>query len=284
MLSLVLFGLALAPAGARAQIKLPVFEDDGGPIKNVVYQEAKGGDLQHGKLLNVTLKGDQTVKGTLVRVDRNAKVIYLRTEPGAKPRAIKQDDITKVDKGVIKQASFSQDARAPEIRPLIIINGGKKTVSYDAPSLSPGEQAQLRELEAAENEYARIESQVNFQNQVLENDIALQAGQVRAQELMNELLQKREIPGGYANSVAATPFYSNYGYNFIPTIGNGFEYASKFIPASYQTTPLPMVRAGTVFPNLTVPPEALSKARQSLATAQNRAVFENGRLVAFIAD
>lgn len=268
--------LALLPLTAQAQIKLPVFEEDRGPLQNLSFQEATSrADLQHGKLLRVTVAGSKDpIRGVLVRVDRTKGRLYLRTEPGAPPRMIAISDIKSVDKGVIREVNFTGDYSSPEIMPLVVYNGLRKSVSYTAPSLSPGEMAYLRDLATAENEIARLEHQMAMEDRVLQNDIAMQEEQRRTQRIVTDLLWRQYVWGGFtagANHAIFTGDMPSTGFRFWPDA------------PVFGATPLPFVRVGS-FPRLSVAPDSLTQARQALVTAQNRAVYENGRVVAVVLD
>jgi hypothetical protein len=262
-LTLVLVGLALAPQAARAQIKLPIYEEDTATLKKVVFEEASArGDFQHGRMLRVTLNGadEKTIKGTLVRIDKQKGRIYLRTEPGAAPRAFAEKDIKRIDKGVIREVGYKQDVTQAEIQPLEIINGNKRTVAYVAPTLSPGERDQLFRLEAAQNELARLEALSERELRVLDTDIAIQAQYQKTQELLNLLLWKYNAVGALPGSSAP---WSNQLFASLPSA----------------------IRQGpTVFPTLPLATDTLTKARQNLLVAQSHAIFERGTLVAVVTD
>ncbi len=266
-----------------AQIKLPVFEDERPGLKNVVYKDASGaGDFQHGRLVRLTMNGDSTVKGILVRTDRKNGRVFVRTEAGAAPVIVSVKDVKKMEKGVIREVSFDDDVYQPEIQQLVIFNSGKKSVRYIAPTLSSGEMARLTEMEAAENELARLEYLASVEERVLENDVAMQAAQRRTQELISQILWRQMAPSAYNANVPPTGVYvgssqANSGQPFVAEPWPNFP--------NFGATPLPFVRMGAaVFPRLPVSSDALVSARRNFMVAQNFAIFERGRLVAVIAE
>ncbi len=279
VLTVVLMGLAVAPGWARAQIKLPVFEDDAGALKKIVFEEAaQRSDFQHGKMLRVTLTGAEgkTVKGILVRVDPQKGRIFLRTAPGSAPAAIAEKDIKRVDKGVIKEVGFKQDYAQPEIHAAVIINGTKRTVSYDAPTLSAGERSYLRRLETADHEVTRLEHLAAHEAKVLEGDIAIQNEQRKTQELLNTLLFNYNLQVYGAESLPQTPLIGGP----LPWLAGGAAPWAGVL----TTLPSALRQGPTVFPGLPVTQEALAKARESQALVQGRGVYEDGRLVAVVLD
>jgi len=218
MLAAVLMVIVLIPSWSQAQIKLPIYEEEKGEIQKVVFKEAtQRGDFQHGKLLRVTLAdGDRVLKGVLVRVDPRTGRIFLRTTPGAMPIAISEKEIRKIDKGIIKheiqEASYKQeDVTLPEIRQFTIYNGMRRTVNYQAPTISPSEIARLAEFEAAENEMLKISFLAEKEKQVLETDMAIQKAQLDNQDIVNNLLYKQTY-----YSVLPEP---NFGGLVTPTFG-----------------------------------------------------------------
>ncbi len=279
LLACVLVGLFLLPGWVRAQIKLPVFEEESSALKKVVFEEAgQREDFRNGKLMRVTLAGtpEKTVKGILVRVDKQKRRIFLRTEPGAAPLAVAEKDIKRIDKGVIKEVSSKQDYTEPEIRALVIMNGAKRTVSYNAPTLSPSEKSFLIRMEAAENEMARLEWLAEREERVLSTDMAIQTETLktqalitRRQELLNFLL---------ADMTERDAYLGNFRQ-----IHTGQDYRPS---ASTQITALPSaLRQGpTVFPGLTGAQESLAKSRESLALTLSRGVYEGDRLVAVVVE
>lgn len=266
-----------ATGPAWSQIKYPIFDESGGKVQNVVFEEAtQHSDYQSGKLLRVTLKNDTTVKGVLVRTDPVKKTIYLRTRPGALPQAVPVNDVKRIDKGVIKQVSTTRDVDTPEIQELVIYNGASRRVAYSAPTLSPSEHALLGEMAVAENNLARLEQLASVQQQVLANDVALQTEQVKARELGNQLLAQQVLFNVYRSFYEYTPGRS------AGAVAGAAEAAAALANEPLSALPL-IVRSGpSVFPELPITLAPLAKARQDYLTLRNQAVFENGHLVAVI--
>lgn len=246
-LTAVLLSMAVLPGLGQAQVKF------------VAFKPETGNDLRHGLSVSLTVKGNtQPIAGTVVRYDQKTNQIYLRTSPGAAPVAIAQKDIVKAEKKVSDKVQFAADGASPditvdEIQTLEIINGTRRTVSYYAPTLSPGELTQLSSLQSAENEIARLNYLADLQNQVLNNALALQTGQRKRTEMLNQRLLTEPLVWG----------------THIPGYGYG---------------PSTIVPPAPISPNVTIAPESkdISAARQNLQAAQSRAVFERGRLVAVI--
>ena len=204
--SLALLLLAIYPMSVRAQVKLPVFDDVKEKSKAVVFQDATApDDYRHGNRLRVTLNGGTQINGILVRTSPNKQQIYVRTQPGSPPRAIALSDIKRVEKGVIKEVGFAGDVTVPEIQELVIYNGAKRTVTYRASTLSSSELSQLGDLEAAENEMARLEFLTGLEERVLKNDIANQREQRKTRELVNQLLVQRLNYDPYEYGVLRAP-------------------------------------------------------------------------------
>jgi hypothetical protein len=191
------------------------------------------------------------------------------------PRAFAVDDVNikKVEKVGIKQVAYTEvngikkqavqveDVYEPEIQPVVIINGNKRTVSYVAPTLSPGEKDYLVRMEAAENELGRLEYLAERQARVLDTDIAIQGEALKTQELLNLWLWKH----------SEQRFF-----------GAG---AIQGLPGQLMTALPSAIRQGpTVFPNLPIASDALAKAREAFSLAHGHTVFENGRLVAVVLD
>jgi len=290
MLAVALLGVASLPGPIQAQ------EPEQREFASANPRE----DYRHGRILKIETIGGEKLEGTVVRVDRKTNQMFLRTSPGAAPTAVVLKDIKTANVAVKQETRMVPDEKnptrlvsttvktsveTPEIQQIVIYNGNKKSVSYIGASLSPGERSRLSELETTENEMSRLDVLSKVQDQVLVNDLAIQEGQRRHQELMNDLLWKQVPPGGYATSLMQTP-YTEFT-SLIPFMPYTYGYTgpirTKFIESNYPSTPVPFVRVGaTVFPNLPVAPDALTKARQSYVTAQSRAIFENGQLVAVI--
>jgi hypothetical protein len=256
-----LFALLLAGSSASAQIKLPVFTDEKQGLKNVVFSEAtEASDFRHGRLVRVTPVGQkEPIQGILVRTDGKTGRIYVRTEPGAPPRIFTDKEIAKVEKGMIKHVGYQEDVTRPEIQPMVIMNGPRRTVTYSASTLSPGELSLLREMEASENALANLEF-VASRGEIVQNlDIAVLAEHRNTQALQNELLWRQ--------------IYSRFELRPYP------------LPIDPVTANTSAVRQGTsVMPVLSVAPEQMAKARQAYESARTRAIFESGRLVAVVVE
>jgi len=252
-------------------------------------------DLQHGRLLEITMKGNQNkIKGTLVRVDPNGERLYVRTQPGAAPQAIVAKDIDKIEKGVkfglskdnVKLVGSESDVIDPEIQTYEIINGTRRTVNYVAPTLSSGEKSMLQNLESAQNELAQLQFLQDRQQLVMDNAIAMQSEQRRTLELQNRymdwlnmyLRRQDPITDYWTSSWGYNPY--GYGYYNWPQGNMGVPWSGQFYgapPAIIQNT-----TAAAQPLNIVIPTDALTKARQNLAAAQNAAVFERNRLVAVV--
>jgi len=163
-------------------------------------------------------------------------------------------DITKIEKGTIKQVAYTQDVTTPEIQSMVITNGGRRTVTYAAPTLSPGELSILRELEASENTLQDMEHTVARAQLAQDLELGIQAEHRIAQALQNELYWRQ--------------IYDRYETRRMPWA----------VPISANTS---SVRPAAAPP---ISPEAMQKARQNYLTAQNRLVYESGNLVAVIPD
>jgi len=280
---LTLLVLATTCNQLQAQIKLPIFEEDASNLQRVAFQPAATrSDFQHGKLLRITMNGDMgaSVKGILVRVDHKNKRIYLRTDPGLPPKMIALAEIKSVDKVVIREVNFQGDVAAPEIQRLEIINGSRRTVSFSAPTLSPGERTQLTELEQAENELERLEYLANVDSQdVLANRLG--ALQLERQQMLNDLLRQHLM----ANVSYANPVYMGTRLGMLPLpLPLEFWFESLNGNPTLGKAPAPNGQDSVTVKSKTEGAGAASTARRDFATLQNRAVYENGRLVAVIID
>ena len=255
-----LIALCLAGGSAHAQIKLPIFDGGGDNLKNVVFTDvSKASDFQHGRLVRVTVKGsDKPVQGILVRVDGKTERIFVRTQPGTVPRAFDAKDITKVEKGTIKQVNFAQDVTRPEIQPMEIVNGQRRTISYAASTLSPSELSILRDLEASENALQNMEVLATRAQMAQDIELGIQAEHLRTQKLQNELLWQN--------------IYSFYRPRYMPW----------FAPVTANTSSVQAGGAAVATASATA--DALAKARQNVASSQHRLVYEGSTLVAVIPD
>jgi hypothetical protein len=263
---------------SQAQVKLPVFDESDNQVRNVSFQDAKESvDFRHGKLLRVTMNNGETMKGTVVRTDPKRKVIYLRTEAGSMPRALVVNDIKRVEKGIIVQASTRSDVTSPEIQEMVIYNGGTKTVSYRAPTLSHQELVVLEDLEAAQNELARQKRLARMQDAVVANEIAIQSEDRQMRDIINRLLEVR-----LANYGMEGPYFDRTGRTVsiagLPLYG-GNQWGTELVIA--QTAPAQVLTFGpTVTPKVLTTPDPLAESRRALAAVENRAIYEDGHLIA----
>ncbi|MCI0641747.1 MAG: hypothetical protein L0Y72_05555 [Gemmataceae bacterium] len=278
---------AQAPAQEK-QIKDPKvkFADDNAAIvshyKNLgVAFEARTpenlqprSDFRHGNVLLLTFSDEgksQTRAGTLVRVDHDADTVWLRTQPGQPPVAIPRKSISKVEVGMkagsgIRLAGGAAEAKQefhnqPEIRQVVIYNGAYKTTKYFSDTLSPGEQARLAELEAAEEEAVRLQQQLDSQSDlarsVLISELAARSGIQESQRIFNDLMRQQM---GYVR-------------------GNSPTHLLALLQAGQRADP-----PGLLTVDVAPSQAALQKARDQLRSAQSRAVYEDGRIVAVVLD
>lgn len=264
-----------------------------GSIRPVVFEKANADrDLQHGRLVRISMNGsEQPIEATVVRSD--AKNVYVRTEPGAPPRALARKDIKSVEKGMqgvvtkdgIRLAATATEVRNDEIQPIEIVNGTRRSVTYLAPTLSPGERSALISLQTAENEVARLEALAVRDTAVLDNTLAIQSAQRRIQELLWLQLARQPsfIPYDYDITVYGPVWGWGMGNRTFGWGGYPAALPSVTVPPAVVTPPV--ITPTTVdTPKALVAPEALTKARQDLAMAQGRAIFEQGHLVAIVVD
>lgn len=251
--ALVLLGLATSQG--RAQIKLPVFDQET-DVKGPVWKPASTvADYKHGTFVRVTrTKGDGPILGTLVRVDRKGKRLFVRSEPGEPPVAVSQKDIKNVESSEIRPAGWGQPGQA-EIHKVVIYNGPRMTVHYYTISLSPGERKLVTELEEAENELARLQHQLDFRERDQELDTAIRAERHRSHDLMNQMLTNQIL----ASYLFGPPYGSFHSLN----INHNQWDAGRPLPPP-------------------IPPDTLKKARERVEVALGRAVYEDGRIVAVV--
>ena len=258
-----LFALAMSPGWSLAQITLPVFDpqQDGGKTQKMTFEDAKkSSDFRHGALLRVTLNDDSKVEGTLVRVDRKATRLYIRTEPGALPRAISQKEIKKVEKATregIRPAGTREDAVTAEIQQVTIRNGASQSVHYFASNLSPEERRSLQELEDAENEFARIDRLHAHQNAIVDTEAAIQNERLTSHHLINDLLRQQVMSGFWVQPPSPT-----WHHLFV------------------QHDQPELAKLAAAMP----PFDVWSKSREQVRSLRNNAVYEDGRLVAVVVD
>jgi hypothetical protein len=285
---------SFAPALLVGFFALPGFvgaQDGKAARTKTDFQPVASQDLRHGQVLEVTTKGSK-VRGTLVRAD--ADRLYLRTQPGAAPTAVARQDaeIRKevrytVSKDDIKVVGTESDVIEPEIQSFEIINGGKRIVTYTGQALSSGERSMLLNLQNAENEMAQLQSQVDRQQIVIENAIAMQTEQRNAMEQqnrymewLNQYLRRQDMrtdywtaSWGYGPGVYG---YLNWPQSNIavPWLGQSYGAPLPVIQQTTATVAQPAIPA--------VPADALTKASANLAAARNAAIFERNRLVAVV--
>jgi len=273
----LVFGLVAVPGTVFAQ-----------PNVKTEFQPVVKDDLRHGQVLEITPKGGNKITGTLVRVDGDR--LFVCTQSGALPQAVARKDAEikkevqyKVSKDNVKLVGSESDVIEPEIQAVEIVNGNKRTVRYQSSTLSSGERSMLQNLQSAENEMAELQYLQDRQQIVMENTIAMQTEQRRSLELqnrymdwMNMYLRRQDpITDYWTSSWGRNPWGQGY-YNW-PQGNIATPYTGQFQGI------MPVIQQGAmVTPNIVIQPEALSKARQNLATAQNAAVFERNRLVAVV--
>jgi len=295
-----LLALAWLTAGpALGQIKLPIYDPDDtqGPVKGVTFSPAtERTDFKHGTLLRVTLKDNRVVRGTLVRADKKTDRLYIRTEPGMLPTAVSINDIkadgdqAKVEKGLvevakkpepgstIKPVGFTRERVVqPEIFTTTVEQGPFRSSYYTSTVLSPQEKSALTELSQAEREVARLEVQGMIRAQETANENAMMTERLRTQELLNLGLAQQlyySFPPwyGYGNGYGYGPFGGwMYGRGFglsVPDFTTGAAVAAS---GPVATPPRPAQDPLA---------EALTKARERLSSAQARAIYEDGQVIA----
>jgi len=267
-----------------AQIKAPIFEPE--KTKAPLVKEAtEADDFKHGNRLVITKKDDTQIVGTLVRVDRKGKRFFLRTEPGEPPVAVQNDEVKKAEKIMVRGAAggsaAEQSDNRPEIHRMVIFQGTDIRVHYFATTLSPVERTNLAQIEAAENELARLQDLASLNAQYVRDERALQTRRRHAQEAYfqaQEALYSLAVNpwflylpytvGYWACSGSYFPLGSYYG---IPPISPPEMANEGVLKAALATT---LVRSAS--------PEVLAKARENLALAQRNAVYEDGRIVAVL--
>jgi hypothetical protein len=291
ILTTTLMFLATFTTSASAQIKLPVFDESNAKNQDVSFEDACDGNYHHGTLVRITRNDDakKPIEGVVVRTDSKKALLYVRTAPGAPPRAFAVSDIRRIEKGVIRRVGSTGDAATPEIHRLVILNGTKKTVSYSAPTLSSGELEQLRDLEAAENDLARVEDMSRLEERAWATTLTAQAKEKETREMANEFLwqylarrrnnpdlpftdtQTEVVPGPNAT-------YWGYGYGRTVVVDRRADDAVLGAIISFVQSP-PALAAKAPAPN-----GATAAAQRRYLAAQSRAVYENGRLVAVVVD
>jgi hypothetical protein len=283
LLSLAL-GLCVGLGGldsAQAQIKLPVFDpnavDTPQGIKGVAFEPASDmADFRHGQLLSLTLKNDTKVTGTLVRVDRKSKRLFVRTRPEMAPTAYAESDLKSVEKGVYKGgirpagSDASPNVIQPEINRQVIINGNQRTVTYYSTVVSPGERESLDQMARAENDLIALEAAIDNRNRAILHEQSMKDATLRTQQNINMALELLN---------AIQPVYvSEYQQDYPLVMLNPHKTVIGHLPPVLPTG------NGIVESLPAVSPEALSKARETARLSVNRGIYEDGRIIAVVSD
>jgi hypothetical protein len=274
---------ALSGSAAYAQISPGVLGD------------SDGGVLKHGRKVAFAMKDGKKIEGTLVRWDKDA--VYVRTAPGRTPLRVSRADIPDL-KGGIRPAGPGEKDQG-EIHRVEVIEGSRVTVQYVAPGLSPGERGQLAELEAAENETARLEDLANLGKQLVAGERAVEENRQRA---MSNFYQYSALSsyGFFPATIITYPEFPLSGWGVgapyyywpwsSPSLADGGY--GGFLPPVAPTVPglvtTPAVspaqagEASALLPELIkqATPEALARAKTNLARARSRAVMDGDRIVA----
>lgn len=290
MRKLCLFALlaALSQSTVQAQIKLPVFDPDAESkgTKEIVYKEANGlRDFRHGTVLLVTRSNDSKVHGTLVRVDRANKRLYVRTEPGTMPVAIDQKDIKKVEKAtyaIRPVGSADENVVQPEISRIVIYNGNVATVNYVGSTLSSGEKSYLQNLEEMENDVNRMQNTVAMKAGVIDKELAIQHERTRSSEIINEMLQRQMWSLGNLQAPLYWPdrFFRPQTFGTVPQYAGLLgESASSWNVLNISHDQKDLLKLMMPLPEETA---SLRKARETLAAAQARLAYEDGRVIAVV--
>jgi hypothetical protein len=266
-----------------AQIKGGLFEpDESNPP--MVKEASHADDFKHGNRLVITRKDGSRVAGTLVRVDRKGKRLFLRTEPGEPPVAVQNDDVKKAEKIMVRPAGGGSQAEKtdnqPEIHRMIIRQGTDFSVHYFAPNVSHGERTSLAQLEAAENELSNLQALSSLNGEYVQNERALQ---VRRRQVQETYLLAQDAMYRLAVASWVPPYLVNYpGYYFGMGGYNGAGLGSTSIspPETGNEGALQTTFATTLAKGASS--EAIARARENLAVAQRNAVYEDGRIVAVV--
>lgn len=245
--------------------------------------------LKHGDFVTLSRRAGGRLSGVVVYAEQASDRLFVRPRSGAAPVAVSLKDVTEIERIVPAASTGASEA---EITPLEIFNGAVRTVHFFAPTLSPGEKEQLRDLESAANKLAE---------------------QQNLAELVEEQMA-RGLSDDETGAVTVTQrggFGGGLPYGFGYGGGGGYPYMSfvpfyRYLPYSLSYWPFvnyfPMYYgAGGVGGQSTVVvqrpsreetqanlmkqydrlTESLGKARQSYDSARRRAVFDDeGRLIA----
>jgi hypothetical protein len=190
-------------------------------------------------------------------------------------------DVDSIELGLV--ADGTKPAIDPEIQAIEFINGSRRTVTYSAPSLSPGEMSILQNLQDAETELARLEQARDRENQVIDNAVSLQSEQLRTIALRNHY---QGLMNAYFGRMAQrTTYWSWWDPDYAVSGLNGWQSPNWGL---YYSRPQPnVIEAGPpiVMPTITpVPQDSLAKARQNVLALRGQTVYEQNRLVAVVSD
>jgi hypothetical protein len=244
-------------------------------VKPKIKQPAADEVLKHGMRLVINLTDKTSVSGTVVWADNSADYLLLRTAPGAAPKKILGKNIADITR--IRLTSDSGDALPdePEIHQVSVTNGSQKTVRYFAPALSPAERAKLTDMEAAENETARVENVLALTIQALREEVRVAREQTIALDRQNSLLRTQLywLSGG--------PYYGGYypapygGY--YPIASNGYTGATGGSAPSTRLLETAMTKEIALT-------KELAKLQRNNGQLQSAGLFEDGRLVAVLVE
>lgn len=232
--------------------------------------------LKHGDFVALARRAGGRLNGVVVYVDEGSGRLFVRPRSGAAPVAVALKDVTEIER-IVPASSSGPEA---EITPLEIYNGSVRTVHFFAPTLSPGEREQLRDLESAANRLAEQQGLAEQVEDAMARSLTEDDSAAGAQGGYG-------VPFGYGNGypyIAYMPFY-----RYLPLSLSYFPFVNYF----------PMYYGGGMAPQATVQrpsreetqanlmkqydrlTEMLGKARQTYDTTRRRAVFDNdGRLIA----
>lgn len=275
--ALLASALWLLPSRALAQIKLPFYdpEEDSVRHREVVFEQAtRLSDYRHGNLLQVIMGDGTKIEGTLVRVDAEREMLYIRRLPGTKPISIDLKKAKTVAKG-LRQEKGSKNGIAPigfgketinnpEIQRIEITHGPTKTIHYLAPNLSPAERMRLVEMANAENNLMRAEEQGLYTAIIRQEEVNIRREQRNQQELLTQLL--------YRSLIAPAVLTTHYGYGQVPT-----DYALAMTLARPTDN-------GMLKTIQTETPTYLKQAQLTYTQLRTRAVYEDNRIVAVVAE
>jgi hypothetical protein len=267
-------------------VALPVGAQEKKTAKPTMEQKFKAGnpkeDSRHGQPVEITTDDGKKVTGTVVRAD--ATRVFVRTQTGAAPQVVAKKDIKnyqklveyKLSKDGLALLATESDVIQPEIQGVVIVNGGRRTLTYSAPNLSPGELSLLQNIQSAEDDLYRLERMADRENQVMENVLAIQDEQRKSIELVNRYQDLLNI---MVKQRADNPFWWHDQYYFAYY---GVPPYQMYAPTLAQPYPIIQQQGPIVMPDVKVSHESLAKARQNLASLQAQTVYERSRLVAVV--